>query len=683
MLKDIIIGVALAVATAGAAFAQGAQLPQGAQTDAPVRTVVLFSSGVGYFQHAGKVTGDGSTELRFKASQINDVLKSLVLWDLDGGKISTVTYPSQDPIGKTLKSFQVDITGNPSLTDLLNQLRGARVRVEAQAEKIAGTILGVEIRRRPVDKGEPLEAPTLNLFEGATIRSVELDSIRSLVLEDPQLQEELNKALAALSQARDREKKPVTINFAGQGQRRVQIGYVIETPIWKTSYRLILNEKSAKLQGWAIVENQTDSDWNDVQLSLVSGRPISFVMDLYQPLYMARPVVAPELYAGLRPPTYEPGMETARQGLAQAAKAPSMPAPSPSAPAQYRKREAVDVVAESAAPMDAVASVQSIASAAQVGELFQYTVGHVTLGRQKSAMLPIVTDEVEAEKLSIYNAQVLPRNSLYGVRLKNTTGKHLLQGPITVLEQAGYAGDSRIDDLPPDHERLLSYGIDLEMLIDSAVNSQNDSIVTGKIVKGVLEISRKQVASRDYLAQNKSDKDKTLVVEHPVRRGWRLVDKDHLIETTATLYRFKIAIPAAKNNKLTVKEEIVRSETVAILPSDVGQIALYSRTGEIPQNVREALSKAARLKQDLANVELKVESRVASIKEITQEQNRLRENMRAVTDRQSQYYNRLLGKLNEQESQIEKLQVERDTLIKQRDEQRAVLEDYLGKLSIE
>jgi len=252
-----------------------------------------------------------------------------------------------------------------------------------------------------------------------------------------------------------------------------------------------------------------------------------------------------------------------------------------------------------------------------------------------------------------------------------------------VLEQAGYAGDSRIDDLPPDQDRLLSYGIDLEMLIDSTVNSQNDSILTGKIVKGVLEISRKHVASRDYLAQNKSDKDKTLVVEHPIRHGWKLVDKDHLIETTATLYRFKIAIPAAKKNKLAVKEEIVRSETIAILPSDVGQIALYSRTGEIPQNVREALNKAARLKQDLADVELKVESRVASIKEITQEQNRIRENMRAVTDRQSQYYNRLLGKLNEQESQIEKLQAERDALIKQRDEQRAALGDYLGKLSIE
>src|SRR5262245_11787245 len=118
------------------------------QADVPVKQVVLFSSGVGYFEHFGTVKGDGSTELRFKTGQINDILKSLVLQDLDGGKVSTITYPSQDPIAKTLRSFQVDITANPPLADLLNQLRGAKVTVQAQAEKLSGTVLGVEYKRK-------------------------------------------------------------------------------------------------------------------------------------------------------------------------------------------------------------------------------------------------------------------------------------------------------------------------------------------------------------------------------------------------------------------------------------------------------------------------------------------------------------------------------------------------------
>jgi len=292
-------------------WAQGAT-SQTARTDVPIKSVVLFSSGVGYFEHAGTVRGDGSTELRFKTAQINDILKSLVLSDLDGGRVTTITYPSQDPISKTLRSFQVDITNNPTMASLLNQLRGARVTIQYQAEKLTGTILGVEYRAKPVDKGDPIQVPVLNLLTGAMIRSFDLTAIASLTLDDPQLQDELTKALVALSQARDQDKKPVTINFVGSGERRVRIGYVVETPIWKTSYRLMMNDKNGSLQGWAIVENQTESDWNNVSLSLVSGRPISFIMDLYQPLYLQRPTVVPELFAGLRPQVYDAGVDANR-----------------------------------------------------------------------------------------------------------------------------------------------------------------------------------------------------------------------------------------------------------------------------------------------------------------------------------------------------------------------------------
>src|SRR4029079_5453441 len=261
-----------------AAFPAGSLLAQ----SVPVTKVMLFSSGVGYFEHAGTVHGNSSTELRFKTSQINDILKSLMLQDQDGGRIGTVTYPSQDPLSKTLKSFQVDIAQNPTLADLLNQLRGARVSVQTAGERLAGTVMGVEVRQKASTLGQPIASPVLNLLSGATIRSVELQQISSLSLDDPQLEDELGKALAALAQARDQDKKPVTIAFTGAGDRRVRIGYVVETPVWKTSYRLLLEPKSnvARIQGWAIVENQTESDWNNVSLSLVSGRPISFTLDL-------------------------------------------------------------------------------------------------------------------------------------------------------------------------------------------------------------------------------------------------------------------------------------------------------------------------------------------------------------------------------------------------------------------
>ena len=230
------------------------------------------------------------------------------------------------------------------------------------------------------------------------------------------LQEELAKALVALAQARDQDKKPVTINFRGDGERHVRIGYVVETPIWKTSYRLILpsgRRISPSLQGWAIVENQTDNDWNGIQLSLVSGRPISFVQDLYQPLYIPRPVVQPELYASLNPQTYDGGIATGKPGQPmQMAKAMNRrfagelePAAAPAPPASVAFGVGggggggmqADRAAEE--PMDATKSVASVASAGKIGELFQYTVSEpVTLPRQKSAMLPIITDDVEVEQ---------------------------------------------------------------------------------------------------------------------------------------------------------------------------------------------------------------------------------------------------------------------------------------------
>src|SRR4051794_7179801 len=147
--------------------AQSTQPATTRPADVPVRHVVLFSSGVGYFEHFGTVKGDGSTQLNFKTQQINDILKSLVLQDMDGGKVSTITYPSQDPIAKTLKSFQVDITQNPPLADLLNQLRGAKVTItQTNGEKLAGTILGVEKKKHsggpPGKEAEPVEVSVLN-----------------------------------------------------------------------------------------------------------------------------------------------------------------------------------------------------------------------------------------------------------------------------------------------------------------------------------------------------------------------------------------------------------------------------------------------------------------------------------------------------------------------------------------
>lgn len=667
----------------------------------PVTKVVLYSSGVGYYEHAGNVDGAAENELRFKTEQINDVLKSLVLQDLDGGRVGTVVYPSQAPLERTLKSFQVDITGNPGLAQLLNQLRGAKVQILAQTETITGTVLGCESRQKPAGDKGVLTVGVLNLVTAQGLRQLELEQVASLRLEDPGLQEELNRALAALAGARDQDKKPVVIRFEGDGKRRVRLGYVVEAPVWKTSYRLVLAEPDAKpakayVQGWAIVENQTESDWTNVDLNLVSGRPISFIQDLYRPLYAQRPVVEPPLPPGVRPVAYSGGREReiadkpmgkaeARRSGEQMAKSRAMAA---SAPAPAMAMAAADAAEGGgpglgAAAMNIAESVHTAASAAeQVGELFQYQVPRVTLPRQRSAMLPIIGDNIAAQRVSIYNPEVQPRHPLNGVWVENTSGKHLQAGPVTVFDGGAYAGDARIDNLAPGQKRLLSYALDVPMTVDPSSGQEERRVVSGKLVKGVLQLQTKLVAKRTYAFRNEAERERTLVVEHRFRPGWKLSDTAEPAERTDSIYRFQVAAKAKGEGALAVTEELVTSERVAVVDLDSGATYAYASTGALPQKVRDVLQKVSAMQGALIDAERAIQARQEQLNAITQEQNRLRENMRTVAQN-SPYYQRLLQKLNDQESRIEGLQGEAEKLKGERDGKRKELEAFLAAASAE
>lgn len=670
--------LALAVFVLVPLAVQGQQAPR---AEVPVSSVVLFSSGVGYFEHSGTIRGGTSTELRFRATQMNDVIKSLVLQDLDGGKVGSITYPSQDPLSKTLKSFQVDITSNPSVAQLLNQLRGSRITVQAQGERIAGTILGVEMRAKAGPTPDAIaELPVLNVVSGGTIRSIDLQTVTSLTLDDTQLQDELTKALTSLGQSRDQDKKPVIINFMGSGDRHVKVAYVVEAPVWKTSYRLLLDDKQAHIQGWGVVENQTESDWNNVSLSLVSGRPISFRMDLYSPIYLQRPLVEPEQYAQLKPQIYLRGLREAADSVA--------------GPPGLQRRIGYDaqgkpianrlsemVVTGTASGLNAAASVESQATGQQLGELFEFTVRNVTLARQKSAMIPIVTDAIQAERVSIYNANVLAANPLNGIRLRNTTGKSLLQGPVTIFDHELYAGDARIGDLPAGQERLLSYGVDLETIVNAGNEKAAEHAVTSKIVRGVLQVDWRKQTSRDYVAENKSDRPRTLIIEHPIIQGWKLFDSPTPYETTNEVHRFRVELPAGKKVTTTIKQEWIYNQAYALAQETPTSLLTYTRSGEISRSVRAAIEKAIELKQKAQDLAAQADLRGKRIAEISGEQVRIRENMKTI-GQTSQYYERLLAKLNEQESQIEQLQKEQQELWIKRDAAQREVAEYLANLTL-
>ena len=673
-------------------------------TDIPVKRVVMFSSGVAFFEHAGQVEGNAQVDLKFNVKDINDLLKSMVLQDQSGGKISTVSYGSKDPITRTLATFSIDLTSNPTLADLLRQIRGEQIEIDAPT-KIVGTILGVETRRIPQGKDQIVEVAYLNLLTEEGLRSVSLENVGRIKLSNSKLDEELRKALTVLATGKSQDKKAVSLSFLGAGKRDVRVGYIQEAPIWKTSYRLVLDdEKPPFLQGWAIVENTTEADWNDVSLTLVSGRPISFVMDLYEPLYLARPEVKPELYASLRPRTYDQDLakkegefravEQLEKGKAELAneyslarRAGALPAP-PGAPAPagatagFAGRGFLKDAKEDAGGVNLQQGGQSLAQAGDVGEMVRYQIATpVKLERSKSAMLPIVNESVSGEKVSIYNEGTHVKHPLNGLRLKNTTDLHLMQGPMTVFDDGSYAGDAQIQDLQPGTERLISYAMDLDTEVAPAYKNEPQILTSVKIIKGTLQTSHKHARARTFTVKNSGKKAKKVLLEHPLEPQWTLLAPKEPAEKTRNMYRFVVTAEPGKPATLEIKEEQLITQQFAVTNLDDNTIVQYINSPAVSEEVKKALGEVIKRKQTLASLMAKRQELERQIGVIDQEQKRIRDNM-AQLPRDSDLFRRYVTKFTQQEDQVEALRLQVTTALEEEQKLRKGLDEYLVSLEL-
>ncbi|HEY3789399.1 MAG TPA: DUF4139 domain-containing protein, partial [Urbifossiella sp.] len=598
----------------------------------PMTRVVLFNSGVGYFSRSGDVDGDARVDLAFQETDVNDLLKSMVLEDFGGGRIAAVSYDSREPISRTLSSFAINLNGDPTFAGILEQARGERIEVtiqptaQNQPGKLVGAIVGIEKQKIASGK-DVIEAEVLNMWCAEGLRSVKLNEVQQLRFSNPVLESEFRRALEVLALNHDSQKKAVSLHFAGDGKRKVQVGYVIEAPIWKTSYRLVLdadNKEKPTLQGWAIVENPTDEDWTGVKMALISGRPISFKMDLYNPLFVPRPTVEPELFASLRPPTYDggfnkkmdqladlssadPGLESnlRRSGTAPALMEKAKGAAKPQAAAAHGYR-GVDGAAQHARQLErdlvqkiATGAVGSAATGGQLGDFFQYAIDHpVSLARQKSAMLPIVGKDVEGSRVSIYNAAVQPKHPLLGLRFKNTSGLHLSQGPITVFEGSTYAGDTRVLDVQPNEERLISYAIDLGTEVDPQIGPSSSRITSLKAVKGIVTTTTKIREEKKYRIANRGKQDRVLLIEHPNRTNqqFKLVETDKPVEDTKEVYRFQTNVKAGEEKSFPVIEERDFGTSISLSNSSDDQIRHFLSLNEATPALKEKLNAALKLK---------------------------------------------------------------------------------------
>lgn len=679
LVLSLCVGVMLMTAAAGMS------------ADLPITRVVLFSSGVGYFERAGDVEGNTEITLAFRVDQINDMLKSMTLQDLGGGTIGAVTYAPQDPLEHTLKSFAVDVMNPNSLADLLDSLMGSRVSIVTADATVTGTVIKCEWQEKSVGD-DVVKFQVLNLLTDRGIIQVPIWHMKSVSLVEEKLNADLQKALGAVAAARDLDKRTVTIGFHGTGSRPVRVGYLLETPVWKTSYRLLAGDDKLFIQGWGIVENTTDDDWSRVRLSLVSGQPISFIQNLYEPLYVHRPVIQPQIAAVNRPQMYAGAIEEADPELF------AMPAPA-GAP-----QEALDgAPLKARGPVGAAgpvgsgfgggarmemaledAGVQAAAQGGKVGELFQYAMEQpVSIGRQQSAMIPIVNQAIEGQKVSIYNASVNSDHPLNGLKLKNSTPLHLMGGAITVFDGNVYAGDALIDDLPPGDERLISYAVDLGVRVDSESQSKEDQAATSlKIVRGVMTMNTRLISEQTYSIRNVTTDKRTVIIEHPLRRGWELTSSVKPAERTAELYRFEVEVAPQKTVDLVVAEQRTTGQTFALTSTDDDRIALFLHAPKLSPQMKTALEKIVQMRMAIADVESQIDDHEDRLEEIGEEQERIRQNMEQL-ERDSELYKTYVEKFAAQEQEFEKLREEIKALKADQAAKEKELEQYILGLNID
>jgi hypothetical protein len=430
-------------------------------------------------------------------------------------------------------------------------------------------------------------------------------------------------------------------------------------------------------------------------MALISGRPISFQMDLYQPLYVPRPVIVPELFASLTPRTYEGGMDSDKTFRKVGEARGTAAAPMAGLGAGAKDGEAVErerlqelarrgaISKDELKALDLRQGVNTAASAAQLGDYFQYKIEHpVNLARQKSAMLPIVTKEIEGTKVSIYNQGTHAKFPLLGLKLKNSSGVNLMQGPITVFENNTYAGDSRILDLQPNEERLLSYAIDLGTEVE-AVNAANSGKVTKvKVNKGILYSTSLVHEAKTYKAKNRSQTDRLLIVEHPYRPEFHLVSLQKPSEQARDVYRFEVKVAAGKTGDVDVAEERDVVSTVQLTNSDDQTIRQFLTLPVTSEKVKAALQKAIELRTIWAKTQQDLGQVQKQLKDITDDQVRLRANMHELPQ-SSPIYKKYLEKFEKQEGEIEEMQATIKKLQDTEHKQRQEFDTYLGALDVE
>jgi hypothetical protein len=677
----------------------------------PVRRVVLYKNGVGYFEHLGHVRGSQDVHVDFTSAQLNDVLKSLTVLDLSGGKISGVDYNSEAPLARRLATLRLTLGENPTMADFLGALRGARLEVRGgNSVSMAGKLLSVEEKSRTKDNATTEWTEISLMSDSGEVRTAEVTPATSVRIVEKDLQVEVGRYLGLIASSRDQDLRRMTISTTGAGERNLYVSYISEVPIWKTTYRLVLPSKADKkplLQGWAIVDNTIGEDWNDVEVSLVAGAPHSFIQQLSQPYYGRRPVVPLPESVQLTPQTHAATLEampfvTASPDMAGgmargvmggvlggvdsgmgSGSGGGVGGASFRAPAPPPQPTSVDV----AEVDEAREELEPAAEGNDVGDLFEYKLKErVTIPKNQSALVPILQTDIAAEKVSLWSESLGVARPLRALWVNNASSMTLDGGSFSVLDSNTFAGEGLMEAIKPGERRLLSFATDLGLLVDTKLDSGRERVTRTRIYRGTMTTTSELREKKIYIVRNEDTTVRTLVIEHPARPGWKLAEDAPKPEEKAVgLYRFRLNVEPKTTEKLLINEAKPLYTQYSLSSITDDQIWSFLLQKSINADIEKALRSIVAQKKVVADLDAKIKGQQKTIDQIFTDQGRLRENMKALkgSAEEKALLQRYTKQLDDEETQLDALRKKKQDTEAEQQSTEGALQKMIQELQLD
>ncbi|MGO9476209.1 MAG: DUF4139 domain-containing protein [Rhodomicrobium sp.] len=639
----------------------------------PLKRVVLSTAGLAQFTHSGGVTAGTVIELPVRLDQVDDVLKSLTVFD-SAGAIGEVSLPGKTPLTELFRDLPFSQQALESQSALLNALVGAEVEIEGTVTA-KGRIFRIEDEQTQLpNNGGQISHHRLTLLTANGFVQAILEDVRALRFTDPQLRAQIERALSAVAQNRAKDQRTISINLAGQGPREAGFSYVVSAPVWKTAYRLILPKEggNARLQGWGVLENLTGGDWKNVELTLVSGNPVALKQPLYSAVFADRPEIPVSASARIVPrrdDSEERESDSAKGGMVAAySRSASSRSLRFSAPAAPLPRAAA--IGSGAAAPQMVEQLGSAALAAESEEaatqvLYRFP-SNITLASGATMMVPFVDRDVWASRIYLYQPETNAHRPLAAVRLRNDGDSALPAGIVTAFETGGdgavnFAGDAQLPLLPRGATRFVTFALDSKTAIRRSDQGVKQTRL-GKAVRGELTLTVKSLWTIDYEITPPPGEDREVVIEEPRQDGWKPMGESNALEETPTRIRYTVQAQKGTTTKATLAREHVDYESVTLTSLGPDRmITVISGLQNQTPALKEAIAKLSELAGGIAKVNARRRALDTERRKIGDDQERIRRNL-ASTGSSSDLGRRYLDTLKAQEDRLAAMGAEEKAL---------------------